>query len=164
MGVLYARVGGTWVPIAVGGVPPGGAPGTVLTKSTANDFDTVWSAAGPRGVIGFSQITANPGAIDTTAAPGLVIPGLQINYTADGTRRLRLHYHCFAIAPSGTGLVEMYLMDNFPAGNNNQINATRVSFQQSVFANSPGIELVHSFVPAAGAHVFTIRGRTSAGT
>jgi hypothetical protein len=61
MGVLYAKVGGTWEPIGGGasgtpgvGVPAGGTTGQALTKTSATDYATGWTSvvANVQGITG----------------------------------------------------------------------------------------------------------------
>lgn len=135
MGVLYAKVSGQWVLIGSSDVSK------------------------PRGYVGLSQLTSNTGAVDTTSG-GLVLPGLQVPYTSDGTRVLHIVFQCAVVSPVSTpanGYLLTYIADNAVA-----IQSFRSPLVAAV--NNNGVNFSHTLVPAVGSHNFTIRGQTSGGT
>src|SRR5262245_23710077 len=129
---------------------------------------TAWVVTGtdrqPWGLIGMSQLTAPTGAFDTTPGEGLVIAGLQVVHTADGTRRVSISVHIPTIY---NATVNGATVDTFLEHDANVTSPRfRLNFARQIAysaADAVAVHIRHVWVPN-GVNRYTIMARTTAGT
>jgi hypothetical protein len=123
MGILYAKVGGTFVPIAQSGpqgpsggpVPVGGAVGDVIIKSGAADFAVRWGYDPPKLSLTSSVIldlasTTHPLTLGPTTSYNVAISSDRIQCRNNGAVAvLRLNHYGGQVIVGGVGNTDQYL-------------------------------------------------------